>query len=166
MLKVYELQAEIMKDAYKRNAMIGKGGFSWMYAKDAEGNLLISKGHAIGVIPANMVFIDSETVFKDRQPMKGLLDYMKEIPEDASLITNTNVIVRITPSSHNKKGELEVLQNEKTGEKIYINPSIAKHLDLKDCTLYGTTAKKAIYVMYAGEMIGLILPVNYNREEN
>lgn len=162
-----KLQNEILKALEKHVLNGGHGRFTYMKTTGVNDlfNIGITDGHFIKFYHKDLFFINAD------------LDYFGNTPFDASKILNEienalplNYSLEFTANIHGKKETLIELSFG-DGEKMYINSKYAKYFENKrysftDYNFYAVSKKSPVFIKQYGEIIGLILPINYNRGDN
>lgn len=149
-----KVQARLMKNAVKRDLLIGKGfTHKYGYYKDS---IVVSDadGYALYLIPKDKFYLNIDTVFRDIQPIN--FEKILKVECEASDLKFTDNI------KQTDKLMLNVLMNG--DEIIYLDSKLLNTFKSKYRTLAfkGTNGKSPVFV-YDGEteeLLGCVLPVN------
>ena len=171
-----KLQMEVLKKAAKLDGSgspvsrpAGKFPYMYGYTDDSEdsGELVIFTAYYACVIPKNMVYINTKSVFRDMTP--ATTNGIKQIINDEKTkpATLTNDLHKIQGSVHQTKSS-EVTTNVfeiDGGERVYVDTKLLKPFnDLKiPLTFRGSGYKSPIFVYDdSGRKLGLVLPTLVN----
>lgn len=151
-----KIQVEILKNAVKRDLLIGKGGFNYRYGYFND-NVVITDSHccAMYLIPKDKFYLNLETVFK-KDEMK-LEKILKTECEATDLIFTNDI-------KQTKDFMVNVLMNG--DEPIYLDSKLLNTFKSKYRTLTykGTNGKSPVFIYDAEDktLLGLMLPVKIN----
>lgn len=167
-----KLQIEVMKKAAKLDGSgssvsrpAGKFPYMYGYTDDSEdsGELVIFTAYYACVIPKNMVYINTKSVFRDMTP--ATTNGIKQIINDEKTKTATlTTELRKTTNVHaNRSSEVTTNVFEiDGGERVYVDTKLLKPFnDLKiPLTFRGSGYKSPIFIYDdSGHKLGLVLPM-------
>ena len=151
-----KIQVEILKNAVKRDLLIGKGGFNYRYGY-FNNSVVITDSHgcAMYLIPKDKFYLNLETVFK-KDEMK--FEKILKTESEATDLIFTNDI------KQTKDFMVDVLMNG--DEPIYLDFKLLNTFKSKYRTLAykGTNGKSPVFIYDAEDktLLGLMLPVKIN----
>lgn len=152
-----KIQTEILKNAVKRDLLIGKIGFNHRYGY-VNDNVFVSDNHAyaVYVIPKDKFYLNIDNVFKNVKPIN--FQNLLKTEDVATTLEFTDTI------KQTDKATVNVLMNG--DEPIYLDSKLLNTFKSKYRTLVykGTNGKSPVFIYDAQDerLLGLMLPVKIN----
>ena len=141
-MNVNKIMTDILKDIKNKKTVTHR------YAVDDKYFYFNPDGNRAYKIPVEDFLIDYKKAWPNMEPMKGLINFFKDI--DSVVAYKTNEIRRL------EKFNVVKIANDKT--YAWINENYLKEFD-KDCFYHIAGPKAPVFIEELGEIVGLILPV-------
>lgn len=110
---------------------------------------------AVG-IPKSQFYLDKEKIFKNVQPLHSG-EKMIRYSKDSNKAVDTHMILKVKIKG--KKCTLHKFTTEE--ESIYVDENLLKDFELDQSHFTGINTRTPLYVWEDDEMVGVVLPVNY-----
>ncbi len=159
-----KLQMEVLKKAAKLDGSgspvsrpAGKFPYMYGYTDDSEdsGDLVIFTAYYACIIPQNVVYINTKSVFRDMHP--ATTNGIKQIINDEKTKPAT-----LTSDLFDTGNAITNVFEVDGGERVYVDSKLLKHFnDLKIPLKFAGSSRKSpifVYDDYNGRKLGLVLP--------